>query len=68
MNGGRRFLLLKFLILLVNIGRFTGPELGLKYFVNNTTYVYGIAQYEWNLNRGFNSGGFFYGLGLGVRL
>jgi len=45
-----------------------GPEAGVKYFVNGTTYVYGIVQYEFNLNDGFDSGGFLYGLGLGVRL
>lgn len=45
-----------------------GPEVGLKYFLNNTTYVYGIAQYEFNLNEGLDSGAFVYGLGLGVKL
>jgi len=45
-----------------------GPEGGVKYFINSSTYVYGIVQYEFNLNRGFDSGGFLYGLGLGVRL
>ena len=44
-----------------------GPEVGLKYFVNGTTYVFGIATYEFNLNRGFDSGGFVYALGIGFR-
>ncbi len=45
-----------------------GPEVGVKYFINSSTYVYGIAQYEFNLNEGINSGAFLYGLGLGVKL
>jgi hypothetical protein len=45
-----------------------GPEAGLKFFLNNTTYVFGIASYQFNLNEGFDSGAFVYGLGLGVKL
>ena len=49
-------------------GWIAGPEVGVKYFVSSSTYVQFIAQYEWNLNVGVNSGAFFYGLGLGVKL
>jgi len=45
-----------------------GPEGGIKWFLNPTTYVFGIIQYQFSLNEGFDSGGFVYGLGLGVRL
>lgn len=44
-----------------------GPEAGLKYFVNTTTYLYANIQYEFDLNDGFDSGGFQYGVGLGFR-
>jgi hypothetical protein len=45
-----------------------GPEAGVKYFLNSTTFVMVIAAYEFSLNNGFDSGGFSYGLGIGVRL
>jgi len=45
-----------------------GPELGIKYFMNATTYVYGNVAYEFDLNEGLDSGAFIYGLGLGVKL
>lgn len=44
-----------------------GPEVGLKYFVNDSTFLYGRAAYEFDLNDGFDSGGFVYGLGIGFR-
>jgi len=45
-----------------------GPEAGIKYFLNATTYVYGNVAYEFNLNDGFDSGGFIYGLGIGLKM
>jgi hypothetical protein len=46
-----------------------GPEGGLKFFLNATTFVQINAAYEFSLQHGgFDSGAFFYGLGLGVRL
>jgi hypothetical protein len=45
-----------------------GPEVGIKYFLNSSTYVYGSAAYQFNLNEGIEDGAFVYGLGLGVRL
>jgi hypothetical protein len=45
-----------------------GPEGGVKYFMNSTTFVEAIVSYEFSLNNGFDSGAFFYGLGIGVRL
>jgi len=44
-----------------------GPEAGVKYFVNDTTYIYGIVQYEVPLEDGFDDGAFVYGLGVGFR-
>lgn len=44
-----------------------GPEVGLKYFVNDTTFLYGRAAYEFHLNDGFENGGFVYGVGIGFR-
>lgn len=48
-----------------------GPEAGVKYFVNNTTYVYVSVEYQYffdNPSSADNDGQFVYGLGLGVRL
>jgi hypothetical protein len=49
-----------------------GPEAGIKYFLNDTTYIQLSAQYEffWKHFRSssFSNGEFIYGLGLGIRL
>lgn len=45
-----------------------GPEAGVKFFLNSTTFVQVIAAYEFNLSNGIDDGAFFYGLGIGVRL
>jgi hypothetical protein len=44
-----------------------GPEVGVKYFLNATTYVDVRATYEWNLNEGIDKGSYIFGLGLGVK-
>jgi hypothetical protein len=50
-----------------------GPEGGLKYFVNNTTFVFLSVQYEFffdqgsDFNTAFSDGQFLYGLGIGFR-
>jgi len=50
-----------------------GPEGGLKYFVNNTTFVFLSVQYEFffdqdsNASDAFSDGQFLYGLGIGFR-
>ena len=45
-----------------------GPEAGLKIFINQTTFIRALAQYEFPVDGSFKSdGGFIYGLGLGVR-
>lgn len=44
-----------------------GPEVGVKYFVNDTTYLYGNAAYKFDLDDGFDSGAFVYGVGIGFR-
>jgi hypothetical protein len=51
----------------VNDDFFTGPEVGVKYFVNTTTFVQAIAAYEFDLEEGFDTGGFTYGLGVGFK-
>ena len=49
------------------------PEGGLKWFLNNTTFVYGMVEYQIfldkhsNVNNAFNDGVFVYTLGIGVR-
>ena len=45
-----------------------GPEAGVKYFLNTTTFIQLIASYEFDLHGSLDEGAFFYGLGLGVRL
>ena len=45
-----------------------GPEAGVKVFLNNTTFIRALAQYEFPVNGSFNSDGrFIYGLGLGLK-
>lgn len=44
-----------------------GPEGGVKVFLNSTTYVFGIIQYEISM-RNSDDSSFVYGVGLGVRL
>jgi hypothetical protein len=46
---------------------FTGPEAGVKYFVNTTTFIQGTVQYEFNLEEGFDEGAFQYLLGIGFK-
>ena len=44
-----------------------GPEVGVKYFVNATTFIDLNAAYEFDLQNGIDHGQFLYGLGLGVK-
>jgi len=48
------------------------PEAGVKYFLNSTTFAYGMAEYQIFFSHGngaaFDKGSFVYGLGLGVVL
>jgi len=44
-----------------------GPEVGVKYFVNSTTFIDVNAAYAFNLEEGLDEGGFLYGLGVGFR-
>ncbi len=45
-----------------------GPEAGVKVFINQTTFVHALVQYEFAVTESFKSDGqFIYGLGLGVR-
>ena len=46
---------------------FTGPEGGVKYFVNTTTFIQALVQYEFNLEEGFDEGAFQYALGIGFK-
>lgn len=45
-----------------------GPEVGVKYFLNSTTFIQAMMSYEFSLDESFDDGAFFYGLGIGVRL
>ncbi len=44
-----------------------GLEVGLKYFLNSTTFVQGIAGYDFALCEGIDNGGFVYSLALVVK-
>jgi len=44
-----------------------GPEAGVKYFVNSTTFIEVSAAYEFNLEEGLDDGAFFYSLGIGFK-
>jgi hypothetical protein len=50
-----------------------GPEAGLKWFVNDTTFVYGSVSYEFffdkanDIDSNFSDGQFVYGLGIGFK-
>ena len=50
-----------------------GPEAGIKYFVNNTTFISLLAEYQFFFDEGddaddaFNDGQFIYSLGIGFR-
>lgn len=51
-----------------------GPEAGVKFFVNSTTFVFGQVEYQFffedsdEADDAFNDGQWVYSLGLGVRL
>ncbi len=48
-----------------------GPEGGLKFFVNDTTFIYGLVEYQFlfesadDIDEVYDDGRFVYGLGLG---
>ena len=42
-----------------------GPEGGVKFFVNNTTFIYATVQYEWLFDADDDDGRWMYGLGIG---
>jgi hypothetical protein len=44
-----------------------GPEVGVKYFVNSTTFIDVNGAYAFNLEEGLDEGSFFYQLGIGFR-
>ena len=51
---------------------FAGPEGGVKYFVNSTTFIFASIQYQFffddedEIGEAFDNGAFAYGLGIGV--
>jgi len=44
-----------------------GPELGVDWFVNNTTFVFASVGYDFDLQEGLDSGAWQYALGIGFR-
>jgi hypothetical protein len=48
---------------------FAGPEGGVKYFVNSTTYIEASVAYSWffDSDEDLDDGQFVYGLGIGFR-
>ena|SRR2546421_5721732 len=51
----------------VNDDFFAGPEVGVKYFVNSTTFIMLSAAYEFDLEEGLDTGAFLYNLALGFK-
>ena len=51
----------------VNDAWIAGPEGGVKYFVNSTTFIGASVAYEFNLEEGLDEGGFLYTLGIGFK-
>jgi hypothetical protein len=51
----------------VNDDFFTGPEVGVKYFVNSTTFIALTAAYEFDLEEGLDTGAFLYNLAIGFK-
>lgn len=51
-----------------------GPEAGVKFYINKTTFVFGMVEYQWFFDNGddiddnFDDGRFVYSIGLGVLL
>lgn len=52
---------------------FLGPEAGAKFFVNTTTFIQALVQYQWLFDNGdevtdnFDDGRYVYGLGIGFK-
>lgn len=46
---------------------FAAPEAGVKWFVNQTTFIQGLVQYQFPLDGHFDDGSFIYGVGVGFR-
>jgi hypothetical protein len=46
---------------------FAAPEAGVKWFVNQTTFIQGSVQYQFPLDGHFDDGTFAYGVGVGFR-
>ena len=44
-----------------------GPELGVDWFVNNTTFIFASVGYDFDLQEGLDSGAWQYALGIGFR-
>ena len=50
---------------------FAGPEAGVKYYVKDDTFIYGLVQYQWffdkaeNIDDGEEDGSFLYAVGIG---
>jgi hypothetical protein len=46
-----------------------GPEAGVKFFANNTTFIFASVGYDFALRRSMrDTGGWVYGLGIGFRI
>ena len=46
---------------------FGGPEAGLRLFLNKSSYIYGSAEYQFDINQGINAAGFIYTVGIGLK-
>jgi hypothetical protein len=45
-----------------------GPEAGLKYLLTDSAFIFGSIGYGFDLEDGFDEGGFNYNLGIGIKL
>jgi hypothetical protein len=46
---------------------FGGPEVGVDWFVNNTTFIFAQVNYDFDLEEGLDEGAWGYSLGIGFR-
>lgn len=51
----------------INESWVAGPEGGLKFFVNNTTYLFGQTAYQFDLDDGFDEGTWIHNIGVGFK-
>ena len=51
----------------INEAWVAGPEGGLKFFVNDTTYIFGQSAYQFDVDDGFDDGTWIHNVGVGFK-